>query len=324
MPPVYAISSYQSGHQLVRLVDTLRAMRPDVRVVVHHDEQRRPLDAGIRASLGDAAVRTSPFLIGWGDMSLERARWNVMRWILENEDADWIVHLSEQDYPLVPLAEFEARLKTTEANAILDGAPIEDMVSAGKFGREIVSRYTYRYSPLPLVRPRTAPAGRLIAGLDTLAEGTVNRLQRRYVLRTFPVQGQPARWGRRPRPALFGPDFACWFGSAWYAADRRAAEYLMDFVDSRPDVVDYFAHTVIPIEAATQTILGNAPDLVVERDALHHVRWSQPGSGRPDVFTADDLDGLLASGHPFARKVDLVHHPELLDALDAHLLGRNR
>jgi hypothetical protein len=59
----------------------------------------------------------------------------------------------------------------------------------------------------------------------------------------------------------------------------------------------------------------NDPQLKVADVNLHAIRWTNPGSGRPDVFGRADLDFLRSSSAVFARKFD-QGSADLLDELD--------
>jgi hypothetical protein len=89
------------------------------------------------------------------------------------------------------------------------------------------------------------------------------------------------------------------------------------FTRSDPSYAKYCRWTIVPEESATVSIVLNSSRLrVVERD-LHFERWSDPYSGHPDVLRRADLEEVIGSGMPFARKFDLRIDPEVLDVLDA-------
>ena len=50
----------------------------------------------------DIHVMTSDSPIIWGNIDLETVRGRVFRWTLENLDFDWLIMLSERDYPIAP------------------------------------------------------------------------------------------------------------------------------------------------------------------------------------------------------------------------------
>lgn len=93
-------------------------------------------------------------------------------------------------------------------------------------------------------------------------------------------------------------------------------QHVVDYVDRHPEFVRYYIRTVIPLESATATILFNDKNILVENTPLHAIRWSDPQSGRPDVFSSRDLEYLRSSDALFARKFG-AHDTDVLDQLDS-------
>ncbi|MBM9466727.1 beta-1,6-N-acetylglucosaminyltransferase [Nakamurella leprariae] len=316
----YFISSYLAGPQLQRLVRTLRTADPTAPIVVHHDQFR-----GATPRFDDVPgvhVLISDEPIVWGDLSLEAARWRVFRWMLEHLHVDWVMLLSEQDYPIEPLSALRDRLAASDADAVVRVDRIDELDT--DLREEFRRRYLYQYRSLPstgIERRLPAPARRLTRWLRGAFFHHVSRLQpfvRFYV--TPPELNLPTRVGVRARRTPFGPRLVPVYNDCWCALSSTALRRVVDFVDRRPDFVEYYRRTVIPLESATATILVNDPELTVDNAALHAIRWSDRSSGRPDVLRAQDLDYLLDSGASFARKFG-EQDTELLDVLDRTVLA---
>jgi hypothetical protein len=322
----YFITSYGAGPQLDRLVRTLRRGDPDAAVVVHHDPSTHRLDPDLFADLPDVHLLTAAEPIIWGDITLEAARWRVFRWILDNLDVDWVMLLSEQDYPVAPAAELHAHLAGGGADAYLYGMPIAD-IGDDELRRECEKRYLYQYVSLPssgIERRLPGSWQRRLKQLRRKAFGAVARLQRQVLFYATPeALDLPSRIGLRARRTPFDADFPCWLNDSWFAASRTALTHLLDHLDAHPELVRYYERTVIPLESATATVLLNDPTLTITRTSFHEIRWTDPRSGRPDVFTTDDVDHLLTSGAYFARKFGSADI-EVLDRLDAMIFGPAR
>ncbi|SFF51203.1 beta-1,6-N-acetylglucosaminyltransferase [Blastococcus tunisiensis] len=318
----YFITSYQSPEQLSRLLRTLRAAQPTAELVVHHDVFAGPIDPGTVAEVG-GHLHTSPHPIVWGDMSLDRSRWRVMRWALENLEFDWLVLLSEQDYPIARLDRFAERLRRSGVDAVLDAVPITELPDA-EARLDCHRRYDYQYVPLPawhLTRawpPRLRGAVRrardLLYGAIARSQGLV------HVFKLPDALGLPNRVGLRAGSrSPFTAAFPCWWSSAWYALSRRGVARLLELVEADPGLMAYYERTIIPLESVVATLLCNAPDVPVERASLHAIRWSAVETGRPDLLADGDAAQLLGSGLFFARKFD-PRATALLDELDRHVL----
>lgn len=316
----YFVSSYRGGGQLARLVSLLRAADPAGAVVVHHNAEASAIDVaayrrlGVHVLLADRPVR-------WGDASLEQCRWRVLRWIRAHLDVDAVVLLSEQDYPVAPLSDLRAHLRGWDG--VLSGEPAARIADPA-VRDEAVRRYGYRYVALPrlgLAARLPAPARRAVDLAAAAASTAVNRSQpwvRCY--RFHPDLELPVKVGLR-RPARgYRPGFPPWYADSWYALSVRAVDRVLAFLDNEPAYARYVEGTIVPTESATQSVVLNDPTLRIRRATLHHLRFSRPETGRPDVLTAADLPEILASGAWFARKFDA--DDPVLDTLDARVLGR--
>ena len=113
----YLVTSYRNPEQLFRLLERLRRSSPDARLIVSHDRKSAPLDPGRLADTGATCHRT-PQPVTWGDGSYLTSVLAVMA-TLELADDDWLTVLSGQDYPLRPLADYEAHLATCAADALV-------------------------------------------------------------------------------------------------------------------------------------------------------------------------------------------------------------
>jgi hypothetical protein len=317
----YFVTSYRPPAQLVRLLSTLRRAQPESPFVIHHDRFRTSWSPDLLAPLGDVFVHTSDAPLSWGDFSIVDATWTSLSWMLEHLVFDWIVTLSEQDYPIAPLAQLEHHLATCGADAIVQATPI-DAIEDYALRIDCDRRYNYRYQQIPRVHAmgRLPPRiRRPIADAALYINYVLYRLQRWITIYRYP-DPLPMRLGIRPRQSPFSRAFPCWYGSQWMALDRRAAESVVDFVRVNRRYVDHYAHTAIPDESATATIIRNDPTLRVADEDLHWIRFSS-AAGHPDVLTIEDLPELVSSDHFFARKFDIGTDESVLDALDEHLFG---
>lgn len=318
----FFVSSYRSSAQLGRLLRTLRTAEPTAELLVFHNVFASEVDPAVVSAVG-GHLFTAQTPIVWGDISLDQARWRVMRWALEHLEFDWLVLLSEQDYPIAPTGDLGRYLAGSGADIVLETEPIDEIADPRQ-RRDCDLRYNYQRVPLPAWHLTARLPGSLRRALATVLElGCValERAQRRvHVYRLPPALHLPSKVGVRVSGDRAVPaDWRVWWGSAWYAISRRGTQRLLELVDELPEVVRYYERAVIPSESLVHTLLCNAPDVRVHRDSLHHIRWSNTESGRPDVLTEDDLGELLGSGRFFARKFD-VEDGLVLDLLDRHVL----
>uniref|UniRef100_A0ACD5VV33 Uncharacterized protein n=1 Tax=Avena sativa TaxID=4498 RepID=A0ACD5VV33_AVESA len=127
---------------------------------------------------------------------------------------------------------------------------------------------------------------------------------------------------RRETPTAF----KLFTGSAWVGLSRDFAEYVVWGWDNLPrTLLMYYSNFVSSPEGYFQTVLCNAPRFVptVANHDLHHIQWDTPPRQHPHALRLADMDRMVRSNAPFARK--FPRDDPVLDAIDAALLrGRGR
>lgn len=118
------------------------------------------------------------------------------------------------------------------------------------------------------------------------------------------------------------------WGSAYWALTRECCEYVLRFVQERPEVVRWMKSSFAPDEQFFHTIVANSSfleqcDGFVPYQAptvhlLANLHLIPPGLRR--VHTDRDFDELRASPHYFVRKVTSAASKGLLDRLDREVL----
>jgi Core-2/I-Branching enzyme len=318
----YLVTSYRPPQQLLRLLWTLRRAQPEAPIVVHHDRFRTQWDIDLVAPIGGVHVLTSETPVSWGDFSVVNAIWVPLSWMVENLEFDWVVLLSEQDYPIVALEELEQRLSASGVDAFIEAEPIR-LIADPNARKDRDLRYNYRYAQLPHfgLMARLPPAvRRQVARVGNKVNGALYELQQKVTAYVYP-DGLPLRVGFRPKGSPFSETFLCWYGPMQMALSHRAAVTVTEYVASHRDYVRHYARTVIPDESATATIVCNDPTLKVWNGTLHWTKWTVGDHSHPDVLVLDDLGDLAGSGKFFARKFDIGVDSSVLDALDQRIFG---
>jgi hypothetical protein len=307
---VYLVLSHANPPQVVRLTECLLANDPTCEVVIHHDAGRTTLDGCGLGNRERAHVLAFERNAWWGGPRLARATLRSLRWISETISPDWTVVLSGQDYPTRPAAELHAKLRETDADAFLTlFATIDSRRPAEPEVESWHARYYYRWFRLP----------RLTRWLEIPGRWWWQLSWAQPLLFVWPLPRDSGTvLGIRRRRTPFGPNFRCYAGSTWFAVNRQGLQALIDFATVRPDVIDYYARTILPDESLFQSVLMNDPEVNVATPNLSYIRFDHVTSAHPATMTVDDLDEIEASGAFFTRKVDSYDH-ELLDALDARL-----
>jgi hypothetical protein len=307
MRVLYLVASHTRPAQVLRLLRTLREGSPDAHLVVHHDDRATRLDLAAAHALGAAPI-LPPTPVAWGRGSQLAMHLRALAWAARERDFDWLVLLSGQDYPVRPLAAIEADLAAATVDGFLERAPVA--LPARRLhapAEEFGLRYSlaWRALPPPL---RRGPA---LAAVRRVAAAARPLVAVRETPGGPPLLGLPTRL---PYDAALRPHR----GSDWYTLSRDAVEAVLAFGARRPDVLRFFARTLLPTEAYVHTVAHSDPALRIADGTRRFSRWA-PGAPHPAVLGLDDLEAALASGADFARKFDDEADPRVLDALDRRL-----
>lgn len=97
-------------------------------------------------------------------------------------------------------------------------------------------------------------------------------------------------------------DLQMMIGSQWWCLRRQTIEWVLDFIDRRPDVMRFFRTTWIPDETFFQTIVRHVvPDREIRSRTLTFLMFSD--YGMPVTFYNDHYDLLVSQDFLFARKI---------------------
>ncbi|XP_022858805.1 beta-glucuronosyltransferase GlcAT14B-like [Olea europaea var. sylvestris] len=119
--------------------------------------------------------------------------------------------------------------------------------------------------------------------------------------------------------------FKLFTGSAWMALSRPFIDYCIWGWDNLPrTVLMYYANFLSSPEGYFHTVICNAHEFqntTVNSD-LHFISWDNPPKQHPHYLRVDDMQRMVDSNAPFARK---FHHEDpVLDKIDSELLFRGR
>jgi hypothetical protein len=121
----------------------------------------------------------------------------------------------------------------------------------------------------------------------------------------------------RVRPAL-PAGFRLWGGSGYWALSRRHAEQLMRIIAEHNELTRLFRYVAVPDEMFFHTILmSTRPENEFVNQPSSLIVWRNPPTPHPAILVASDLEMIVSSGYPFARKFDATTDEEILDLLDA-------
>lgn len=214
----------------------------------------------------------------WGRMNLAHAMLRCLRTARDEvPELGWLLLTSGQDYPAQHLRQTEADLARQPADALLRWFPVPEAPAEGEHPWQARCRDRY------LHRIRV-PGNR----------------------RSVPF----------PRRHPFHDGTALFVGDMWVNLRAPAVHHVLEQRVRMGRVVSYLSRCSVPDEALLPTLLLNDADhLRIAGERRRFIRWVE-GRPNPELLTAADVPAIEGSGDYFARKVDSVRTPAVLDLLD--------
>lgn len=298
----FLVSTYHLPDQAARLVRRLSAV-PGSTVLVHHDRAAPAASAAaLRAAVADLSnvVMLPSRVCRYATFDHVRVTLDGISWLVDHDvEFGHLVLLTGQCYPLMSTSDLSSWFEQRGGRTVME----------------------VRELPHP-----TWPDGgynRVDAWVLSLAAERVPGALRRLLPKR-------AGWVAVPKPSLLrhrmGGRLAVHVPAAlgdlygglgyWAMADAHA-RYV--HAHAAP-YVRFFRWGYIPDELFFQTVLANSPHRdEIDDERMHLVDFQRQGGMNPYVWRSADLDHLLASDRPFARKFDVRVDADVLDALDRHL-----
>jgi Core-2/I-Branching enzyme len=279
--------------QIYRLINKLNNMFNYPMIVCHHDFSKSDLSVD---NLPKNVLLVHPHLqTKWAGFALVEATVKALRLMYQSPSApDWVVLLSETDYPIKTSKQILDELGSSQYDAYIQ--------------HERITYKTYRYDTRKSILWQK------------------NSYQR-YCTKSFYFHylkkycAQLNLEIRLEHPLLtkafvpFSNKLACFSGSQWFCANRKAAEYIIDFHSKTNAITLHYRKLKYADESYFQTILANASHLRLQNDRRRYIDWSD-GDSHPKTLLTEDLPNLLASSAYFARKFDIDIDSDIIDELD--------
>lgn len=311
---VFVVQTHTAPQQIAKLLAALNQGVPDRTIIVSHDGDLEELQEIAAEHQVDKLMRGHG---GRGRFGLLESYLDALRWLRENGRAyDWVVHLSGQDYPVAPLVQFSDVLATSAYDGYFYHFLAFD--EADKCGpmvwsrTEAENRYLFQYDLL------SANAGLVVRALTRLPRLILDQTRSTRLSSSYGLV-----IGRRAEQTPFSQEFRCYGGSYWQIIRKRCVDYLLDFTDSQPAIVDYFRRVLNPDEAMLQSILLNSARFNISKNELRYYDFDNSHLGHPRVLTRNKIVQVAQSGFYFARKIDIGKDPQILDWIDETVLRQN-
>lgn len=283
----FILLTHTNPPQILRLVHTLNVMFGNPPIVCHHDFGKCVLE---EQELPANLLFVKPwFDTSWADFSVVEGMLESLKLLLaQTKTVDWLIVLSGADYPIKSAQTIYKELSEATVDAFVEHIHIHPSYPLDSAQQEYRRRYLRVMLP---INGRQIPLNRIPVPLPF------------YVMRQFTV---------------WRGNFECYVGSQWFCANRKSAEYLLNFHDRHSSKTSpFFRGVPCSEESYPQSILCNTPDLRIANDNLRYIEMV---GAHAKTLTSADLPKLLASRAHFARKFDLSVDAKVLDAIDQAIL----
>lgn len=315
MRHLFLIQTHKDPVQIARLAAVLRRGYPDSVVVISHDVRSVALPRSLFGDDSDIHIIRGQG--GRGDFAILDGYLNTLRWVEEKGIAyDWVTNLSGQDYPVSSLSAFARELSETKVDGFLHHFDVLKLDPIEMAPMNWPPRYGYNHYYFQYAKFKDN-----LNGLERAVLAAPRIAAERYTGRYRINTAYGLLIGRRAAQTPFDSHFRCYGGSYWHTIRRRCAEYLLDFYETKRDVVDYFRKVLIPDESFVQTVLVNAPGLSFVNDNRRYYDMRQSRRGHPKALDEGDTLEFLGKNFVFARKFLWQPNKDLFDRLDRCALG---
>jgi hypothetical protein len=231
---------------------------------------------------------THKYSQAWGTFKLVEATLNSMQYFAD-KDYDYFINISGQCYPLKSIEEIHSFFEN-KTNAFIDEFSLPDEAPSGWGKRGGLDRIQNSYYKNPFSKVIK------LFGVDKLNFVKIPRLRR-----AIPFNLEP-----------FG-------GSMWFCLPKKQVNYILDYIKTKSEIIDFFKDTLCSDEIFFQTLLMNSEyKSTVINDNLRLINWSTTNTSHPALMTISDADELLKSTKLFARKFDTEVDGRILDVIDRH------
>jgi len=279
----YLITAYNDPLFLDMLVAALEPHRRDV--FIHLDAKSD--EARFRlAHIEQAHMVPERRSVHWATRSFTDAIMHLLQTAMDAGPFDYFVLLSGSDFPIRPLAEFEALLGEADGRSFHTFKPA---LSRSEGRKRLRAHY--------VLKERTE--------LNVA-------LQKMLFLQSF-----LGRFGGRRPPKRFATYY---MGPPWFTLHRKVAQWMLDcWADE--ELQDYFATVYCPEEIIIPTMIANSPwsEQCVQR-YIRYVEWQR--GAHPKILTLEDLPNIVKSERFFARKLTSEASRDLVDRISRHVHGR--
>ncbi|MDR0686707.1 MAG: LicD family protein [Dysgonamonadaceae bacterium] len=269
------ITAYRDAGQLLEIISFFDSR---FEFYIHVDRRSRMETAHLERKPNVHIYRA--YSVHWGSRNHLKAILLLAGEALKNAEIDYLHLITEQDFPVKPLSFFTDTFDTSCDHIRRIPVPCPDWESGG--GLDRINYYNF-YDLL-----------------DAKKAGCVIN---------FFVRIQKLLKIKRKYPAHLPKLYA---GSTYWSLRRETVQYVVDYTDRNPQLLERMKHTFCPEEFYIPTVLMTAPFAGSFSDNhLRYIDWSSGRGGYPAYLDESDFPVIVGSGRLFARKFNCENQRKL-------------
>jgi hypothetical protein len=291
----FVLLTHNKPHQILRLISTLNHLFDHPPIACHHDFSKCNLpDNQITSKVNFVKPHLNT---GWGKFAIVDGVLLALNLMYKKDNSpDWFILMSGADYPIKPASQILNDLASSPYDVHIRHEEISYDAPQRSWQELCYQRYCTRRFKIPWMNRKF--------------KFTKRELNLKHPFLTTPF-------------VPFSPKLRCFAGEHWFCANRKAAEYLLNFYRSHPKLAAHYRsldrYSVVPEESYYQTVFCNSDSLNISQNHWRYIDWSE-GGFHPKTLRKEDIDAIRTSPAHFARKFDVDIDSDVLDLIDSEIL----
>lgn len=294
------------------VLHTCRRLSGDgIRFLVHIDKNSKT-DFSVLNDVEDLEFSDVRFATSWGSSGLVRATAYCLEYISVNYDTEYVILMSESDYPVKSADYISSYLQTTQkdfatANLLPCNHPLDNKNCYWlEGGLRRVNAYPLRYGQkgIASIEPRAInwgnvrQFGKLLLHAPSRLPKAVSMLfnPKREVIEGLPWCG----------------------GDQWFILRKKTVDKIVAKIEANESILMEADNTIVPDEVIFATLIhALSPFNERENKTLRYIHWPSPKAKSPGAITMSDvsiLENQIQNPNIlFVRKVEDLNVIEYID-----------
>ena len=290
MKQAILITAYKNFKHLVDIIDSFDE---NFEVYIHVDKKTKIPQKVLEKlrTLNNVKMLSQKYVVNWGGINHLKCSLFLIETALKNKDIQYFHLISGQDFPIKNSLQFKKTINGFKAKDYLEYFEIP----AKRWGNENGGLDRIEYYHL----------------YDTLDAKKHIKWIWRFV--KFQKKIHLKRSITNKFSKLYG-------GSIWWSLSRETLQYVIDYTNKEPYLINRLKYTFCPEELYFQTVIMNSDfSKNVVNDNLRHIDWNPERIGKfstsPAILDIRDFEKIMISNKLFARKFDSPISDKLKEAL---------